>query len=138
MELMSLYEICVKNEDVREFLKNEGYLSLLFNEKLDAILILFNYRKKMVNNEDFKKILLKPKPNAILGKKGIINNEGFINHISKLLKKYKIIKIKALRSVATKSNIVELANSISEATNAYLLDVRGRTFIISKFPIKTK
>ena len=90
----------------------------------------------MLNNEDFKSVLIKSH-HAVVGKKGIINNEGFINHISKLLKKYKIIKIKALRSVATKSNIVELANSISEATNAYLLDVRGRTFIISKYPIKT-
>ena len=75
------------------------------------------------------KVLLS-EPHAILGKNGITNE--FINHVSKLLKRYKIIKIKALKSVVNKSNIKLIASQISEATNSYLLDVRGFTFIISK------
>ncbi len=75
------------------------------------------------------KSTLSSQPNCILGKSGITNE--FVNHVNKLLKRYKVIKIKALRSVATKSNIKELANKISELTNSYLIDVRGKIFILS-------
>ena len=83
--------------------------------------------------KEFKKVLL-AKSHAILGKNGVTNE--YINHISKLLKKYKIIKIKALKSIATKSNIKELAEQIKNATSSYLLDVRGFKIILSQYPIK--
>ncbi|MFX1391529.1 MAG: YhbY family RNA-binding protein [Promethearchaeota archaeon] len=73
------------------------------------------------------------KPHCILGKKGI--TKEFVEHVNKLLKRYKIIKIKALKSIASKSNIKELANKIIEQTNSYLLDVRGKTMIISSSDI---
>ena len=78
--------------------------------------------------KEFKNAL-SSQPNCILGKSGITNE--FVNHVNKLLKRYKVIKIKALKSVATKSNIKELANKISELTNSYLIDVRGKIFILS-------
>ncbi len=78
--------------------------------------------------KEFKNAL-SSQPKCILGKSGITNE--FVNHVNKLLKRYKVIKIKALRSVATKSNIKELANQISELTNSYLIDVRGKIFILS-------
>lgn len=81
----------------------------------------------------FYNVLLS-KPHVILGKKGI--TEDLINHIKKLVKVYKVIKIKALKTIVKKQNIKELANIISEKTETYLLDVRGFTFIISKFQIK--
>jgi len=81
-----------------------------------------DYQKKFKN-------ALSSQPNCILGKNGITNE--FVNHVNKLLKRYKIIKIKALRSVATKSNVKELANKISNLTNSYLIDVRGKIFILS-------
>ena len=84
---------------------------------------------------EFKKVLLS-EPHATLGKNGI--TDEFISHISKLLKRYKIIKIKALKSIAIKSNIKEIAHNISKNTESYLLDVRGFTFIISKYPIEKK
>ena len=80
--------------------------------------------------DDFKKVLLSPEPHAILGKKGI--TEEFVIHISSLIKRYKIIKVKALKNVATKENIKQLAAEISDKTGSYLLDVRGKTFILSK------
>ncbi len=89
----------------------------------------------MPYTEDFKKVLL-TEPHAILGKNGI--SDDFITHITKLLKRYKIIKIKALKSIASKSNIKVIANQISEATQSFLLDVRGKTFIISKEKINKK
>jgi len=90
------------------------------------------------NKEVFKDVLL-GEPHCILGKKcasGI--TVEFINHVVSVIKKYRVIKIKALKSVANKSNIKGLATQVSERSNSYLLDVRGRTFILSKKPIKIK
>lgn len=87
----------------------------------------------MSSSQEFKKILLSD-PNAILGKKGI--TDEFINHLNNLLRRYKIIKIKALKTVANKSNIKDIAKTVADATESHLLDVRGLKFIISKNPIK--
>ena len=89
--------------------------------------------RPMDYQKEFKKVVLS-QPHCILGKKGITND--FLNHVTKLLKRYKIIKIKALKSVATKSNIQELANQISQLTQSYLVDVRGKIFILSLHEIK--
>ncbi len=91
------------------------------------------FKKKMDYTEVFKKVLLE-EPHCILGKKGI--TEEFVTHVNTLLKRYKVIKVKALKSVATKSNIKEIATQVSERTNSYLLDLRGKTFIISKTQIE--
>ncbi|HEY0090510.1 MAG TPA: YhbY family RNA-binding protein [Candidatus Lokiarchaeia archaeon] len=89
----------------------------------------------MSYNEDFKKVLL-TEPHAILGKNGI--TEEFIQHINILLKRYKIIKVKALKSIATKKTMEEIAAQVSKATNSKLLDIRGFKFIISQDPNKNK
>ena len=83
--------------------------------------------------DEYKRALISP-PHCNLGKKGI--SEEFITHVSKLLKKYKVIKIKVLKSAISKSNIKDLAKQISNETNSYIIDVRGRTLILSK--LKTK
>ncbi|MFX0029892.1 MAG: YhbY family RNA-binding protein [Candidatus Hermodarchaeota archaeon] len=83
--------------------------------------------------KEFKKALLL-KPHCYLGKQGI--TEEFILHVTKLLKRYKVIKIKALKTVASKSNIKDLALKISQLTNSILLDVRGKIFILSLYPIR--
>ncbi|TFG30250.1 MAG: hypothetical protein EU532_01305 [Promethearchaeota archaeon] len=87
----------------------------------------------MVYQKEFQKVMLS-KPHCTLGKNGI--TPEFINHIITLLKKNKILKIKALKSVAHKDNIRDIAIQVANMTNSYLLDVRGRIFIISKKPIK--
>ncbi len=68
--------------------------------------------------KEFKKALLS-QPACILGKKMI--TDELIKHITKLLKRYKIIKIKALKSVATKSNIKEIAEEVARLTNSHLI-----------------
>ena len=78
--------------------------------------------------KEFKKTLISP-PHCILGKKRISNK--FIEHVILLLKRYKIIKVKALKTAANKSNIKEIAIEVSRETNSYLIDVRGRIFILS-------
>jgi RNA-binding protein YhbY len=83
----------------------------------------------MRNSEEFKKVL-KAKPNCFLGKKGI--TKEFITHTNQLLKRYKTIKIKVSKAVADLSNMKDLANQISKATESSILDTRGNTIIISK------
>ncbi|KKK44966.1 hypothetical protein LCGC14_0508320 [marine sediment metagenome] len=83
--------------------------------------------------EEFRKTLV-THPHCILGKNGI--TDEFIDHIIKLLKKYKVIKIKALKTIATRLNIKKLAVEISKLTNSHLLDLRGKIFILSLSPIK--
>ncbi len=78
--------------------------------------------------DKFKKVLLGP-PHCNLGKNKI--TDEFIQHVSALLKKNKIIKIKALKSAVTDSDIDGIAKELSEATESNLLDVRGKTFILS-------
>jgi len=82
---------------------------------------------------EFKKVLLSS-PHATLGKKGL--TDEFLTHVQKLLKRYKIIKIKILKSIATKSNIAGFADKISQATNSYVVDVRGKMIVISVNEIK--
>ncbi len=85
--------------------------------------------------QKFKDVLLKP-PHCILGKKGLKDNEGFITHIEKLLKKYKIIKIKFLKTSIYDISINEIIKKITNETESYLLDHRGRTIIISKYEME--
>jgi len=66
------------------------------------------------------------------------DSEGVINHISNMLKKEKILKIHVLKSALVDTDIKDLAEFVKNKTNSYLLDVRGHTFIISKYHIKKK
>jgi len=87
----------------------------------------------MSYQNEFKKVLLSS-PHATLGKKGL--TDEFLTHVQRLLKRYKIIKIKILKSIATKSNIAGFADKISQATNSYVVDVRGKMIVISVNEIK--
>jgi len=89
----------------------------------------------MSQQEEFRKVLLSS-PHAICGKQGL--TDEFLAHVQRLLKRYKIIKIKILKSVANKSNIKNIADQISQATDSHVLDVRGKTIIVSKHQIKKK
>ncbi len=67
-----------------------------------------------------------------------VNSEGVINHISNKLKKEKILKIHVLKSALVETDIKDLAEFVKNKTNSYILDIRGHTFIISKYDIKKK
>ena len=83
--------------------------------------------------DEYKRALLSP-PHCNLGKKGI--SDDFLTHVAKLLKKYKIIKIKILKSALFQSNTKDLAEKIAKETKSYIIDTRGRTIIISKRELK--
>ena len=87
----------------------------------------------MSYQNEFKKVLVSS-PHVILGKNGL--TDEFLAHVQRLLKRCKIIKIKILKSVATKSNITGFANKISQATNSYVVDVRGKMIVISVKELK--
>ena len=59
--------------------------------------------------DEYKRALLSP-PHCNLGKKGV--SDEFVTHVVKLLKKYKIIKIKVLNSAIIQSNLKELSEQI--------------------------
>ncbi|MBD3195275.1 MAG: RNA-binding protein [Candidatus Lokiarchaeota archaeon] len=84
--------------------------------------------------QQFKKVLLE-QPHLILGKKGIKENKGFIEHASKLLKKHKVIKIKILKTALHSLSLKEMARELAKSTDSHLVDLRGRTIILSKKPI---
>lgn len=87
------------------------------------------------HQNEFKKVLLSP-PHAICGRRGL--SDDFLTHVQLLLKRYKTIKIKVSKSIGTKSNIKSFADQISQATNSYVLDVRGRMIVISVYNLKNK
>jgi len=87
-------------------------------------------------SEKFKQVLTSSNTDCIIGKQGIEGNPGFLDHVKNLLKKHKIIKIKVLKSALTNNSLKELAEKLSERTNSYILDVRGKKFILSKEPLE--
>lgn len=91
----------------------------------------------MNSQQKFKEVLLGD-PQTILGKKGIENNEGFVNHVKQLLKTHKIIKVKILKTALHDMKVDELADFIAQKTDSYLIDLRGRTIILSKTPVDVK
>ncbi len=91
----------------------------------------------MKYDENFKKVLLSG-PHCIVGKKFQTNQSEIIKHVNKLLKRYKVIKIKVLKAALYDSNIKEIAQIITNATNSYLLDLRGKILIISNYQMDKK
>lgn len=67
-----------------------------------------------------------------IGKQGL--TEGVIREISSRLEKKEVVKIRILKSalIATGLTRHEVAEKISEAVGARLIEVRGRTFILYK------
>jgi RNA-binding protein len=83
--------------------------------------------------EKKKKEVLLSQPSIILGKKGI--TKDFIDHLKKIIKREKIVKIKALKSAVADTDIDSIAKEIARKTNTELIDVRGKTFMISKYSL---
>jgi len=82
--------------------------------------------------QKYKEVLLGD-PMLIMGKKGV--NEGLVDHVLTLLKSHKIVKIKMLRTALHGQEKEDVAQKVAEKTNSHLLDLRGRTFILSRVPL---
>lgn len=94
----------------------------------------------MPYHEEFKEVLLGP-PHCNIGKKGV-DDQGIIDHVKKLLKRNKIIKVKVLKSylgIKDKSERMQkIADELAILTNSHVQDIRGSTFILSQHPIDKK
>lgn len=67
-----------------------------------------------------------------IGKQGL--TEGVINEIKARLEKKEIVKVRILKSALTATGLSrrEIAEKVSHAVGATLVDLRGRTFILYK------
>ena len=68
-----------------------------------------------------------------IGKNGITS--GLIEHITNILQKKKIIKIKVLREEAHEVTVDRIIATVLQQIKAVVLDVRGFTFILAKKPV---
>ncbi len=68
-----------------------------------------------------------------IGKNGITS--GLIEHITNILQKKKIIKIKVLREEAHEVTVNRIIATVLQQIKAVVLDVRGFTFILAKKPV---
>ena len=65
-----------------------------------------------------------------IGKRGL--TDEVMEEIDLQLSKREIIKIRYLPNIS-KQDLTRLANNLSNSLNVKLVEVRGRTFILSKF-----
>ncbi len=66
----------------------------------------------------------------ILGKNGV--TEEFIEEVKRQLKRKKVIKIRALKSVLIEQNMEKLASEIAAKAKSQLLETRGCTMLFAK------
>lgn len=81
-------------------------------------------------NKDMVKEVRRQPASIILGKNGITND--FIEEVKRQIKRKKMIKIKALRSVLSEKRMDEIASEIAAKTKSRLLETRGYTMLLSK------
>jgi len=84
---------------------------------------------KRRNSEIIKDIRSKSAA-LILGKNGV--TEEFIEEVKRQLKRKKVIKIRALRSVLAKQSIDEVASEIAAKAKSQLLEIRGYTMLLAR------
>lgn len=66
----------------------------------------------------------------ILGRSGV--TDEFVEEVKKQLKRKRVIKIRALKSVLSEKSINELGSDIAMRTKSRLLEIRGYTLLLSR------
>jgi putative YhbY family RNA-binding protein len=77
-----------------------------------------------------KRMLAQGKPVVCIGKGGA--SSELLKEIERQLKKEEMVKVKILKSALAYDGAKQLASRIAEQTKAYLVEVRGHTFILYK------
>ncbi|MEM3703452.1 MAG: YhbY family RNA-binding protein [Candidatus Bathyarchaeia archaeon] len=70
------------------------------------------------------------KPTIWIGRKQV--SSEVLKEIEKQLEKREVVKVKILKSALQEAMASEIASTISKQTEAFLVDVRGHTFILYK------
>ncbi len=65
-----------------------------------------------------------------IGKKGI--TPELLQEVKRRIKERRTLKVKILRAGLTGSGVDTLAESLVEATDAHLVEVRGHTFVMTR------
>ena len=65
-----------------------------------------------------------------IGKKGI--TPELLQEVKRRIKERRTLKVKVLRASLTESRVDTLAQSLVEATDAHLVEVRGHTFVMTR------
>jgi RNA-binding protein len=81
-------------------------------------------------NSEIIKELRSGSATLILGKNGV--TEEFIEEVKRQLKRKKVIKIRALKSVLVEQSVEELASEIAAKANSQLLETRGYTMLLAR------
>ncbi|MEM2971024.1 MAG: YhbY family RNA-binding protein [Candidatus Bathyarchaeia archaeon] len=77
-----------------------------------------------------KRRLCGEKPTIWVGKSGV--SQELMNEVKKQLDKNEMVKVKILKSALEGSKAREVASKIAEQTEAFLVEVRGHTFMLYK------
>ncbi|OLS14808.1 MAG: hypothetical protein RBG13Loki_1567 [Promethearchaeota archaeon CR_4] len=89
-------------------------------------------------SEDLLKEVLQGPIHAQIGKNGL--TDGVLTQVQELVKKHGMIKVSVLKALAEEKSPSEVALELEQRTKCFLVEVRGRTFILSKkrFPLQRK
>lgn len=68
------------------------------------------------------------KPTVWVGKAGV--TEGLVGEISKQLDAHRAVKVKVQKSALVERTVGEIAAEVARKTEAELIEVRGRTFVL--------
>ncbi len=89
-------------------------------------------------SEDALNEVLQGPVHAQIGKNGL--TEGVVAQLQELVKKQGMIKVSVLKALAEEKTPSEVALEAEKQTRCFLVEVRGRTFILAKkrFPLTRK
>ncbi len=89
-------------------------------------------------SDDLLKEVLQGPFHAQIGKNGL--TESVVAQLQELVKKRRMIKVSVLKALAEEKTPSEVALEAEKLTGCFLVEVRGRTFILSKkrFPLTRK
>jgi RNA-binding protein len=74
--------------------------------------------------------LMQGKPTVCVGKNG--TSQELLKEIEKQLKKEETVKVRILKSALAHDEAKQIASKIAEQTEAFLVEVRGHTFMLYK------
>ncbi len=89
-------------------------------------------------SEEVLNEVLQGPTHAQIGKNGL--TEGVVAQLQELVKKRGMIKVSVLKALAEQKTPSEVALEAEKLTRSFLVEVRGRTFILAKkrFPLTRK
>ncbi len=101
------------------------------------MMLLVRESSNSMSEDLLKEVMLGP-IHAQIGKNGL--TEGVVAQLHELLKKERMIKVSVLKALAEEKSPSEVALEAEKQTKSFLVEVRGRTFILSKkrFPLQRK